>query len=65
MISWLSANYGTLLVGFLVLVAVVAVVRNMIHNKKQGKSSCSCGCAGCPHSGVCHTTPPTHQKETH
>ena len=67
MISWLSANYGTLLVGFLVLAAVFAVVLNMIRNKKQGKSSCGCGCSGCPHSCACHApaTTPTNPQKPH
>lgn len=54
MMTWLAANFGTILVGLIILAVVAAVVRGMVNDRKKGKSSCSCGCAGCPHSGSCH-----------
>ena len=40
----------------LIIVAAVflAVIVNEIRKKKQGKSSCSCGCSGCPMNDTCH-----------
>ena len=44
----------------LVLAAIVALIlRQLIHDKKQGKSSCggSCGsCGGCNGCSACHST---------
>lgn len=64
MLDFLFANWGTLLVGVLVLAAVLGVIIKMVRDKKQGKSSCSCGCGGCSGCGgihICHGH--THQVE--
>ena len=34
---------------------VAAVIIHLIREKKRGKSSCGCHCAGCPMSGACHS----------
>lgn len=54
MLLWLSENIGTVLVCAFLAVIVIAIVISMIRQKRNGKSSCSCGCAGCPMSGECH-----------
>jgi cell division protein FtsW (lipid II flippase) len=54
MLSWLSENIGTIIV-CLVLIAIVAlVVRSMIRKKKNGCTSCSCGCSGCAAQSKCN-----------
>ena len=35
--SWLSENLGTIVVGFLLAVIVIAIIRQQIHQKKQEK----------------------------
>ncbi len=45
---------STIIVAAIVGIIVLAIVINGIRNKKKGKSSCGCGCAGCPMSGKCH-----------
>lgn len=54
MMNWLTANFGTILVSLIILAIVVAIVRGMVNDRKKGKSSCGCGCAGCPHACKCH-----------
>lgn len=49
--SWLS----TLLIGLVVAGVFVAIVVRGVRNRKQGKSSCSCGCSGCSMSEICHS----------
>lgn len=62
MLEILLENWGTLLVGLLVLAAVVGIVGKMVRDKMQGKSSCSCGCGGCSGcGGACHGQP--HQAD--
>ena len=34
---------------------VVQLQRDMIRNKKKGRSSCGCGCSCCPMEETCHT----------
>jgi len=54
MIAFLIENLATIIVG-LVLAAVVAlVIVKMRKDKRAGKSSCGCKCAGCSNSSACH-----------
>ena len=61
MISWLTANIGTILVALVILAVCGVIVRNIVRDRKQGKCSCggSCGygcggnCSAC-HSGCAH-----------
>ena len=55
MMSFLSANIGTIVVALILAAVVGLVIMKMIKNKKEGKSSCSCGCADCAMKGKCHT----------
>ncbi len=55
MTEFLSANGGTILVGAVLLLIIVAIVLKMRKDKKEGKScSCGGGCEGCPSKGMCH-----------
>lgn len=53
-IDWLIANGGSVAVGVVVLAVIAAIVAGMIRNRKKGKPSCGCGCAGCALAGQCH-----------
>ncbi|MEE0859143.1 MAG: FeoB-associated Cys-rich membrane protein [Acutalibacteraceae bacterium] len=55
MISWFVANIGTIILCLVLVVIVALIISNMIKNKKQGKTSCGCGCQNCPMSGSCHS----------
>jgi len=52
--TWLYNNLSTIIVSLIVLTVVILVVRKLIRDKKQGKSSCGCGCDSCAMSGQCH-----------
>lgn len=56
MMAFLSANWGTILVGILVLAVVVGVIVKMRKDKAKGKNACGCGggCSSCPSAGMCH-----------
>lgn len=54
--SWLQDNIGTIVVCALLAVVLGAIAVKMIKDRKQGKSSCGCGCAGCAMQGKCHGT---------
>ena len=49
-------NLGTICVCAIVLLLVGGAVFSLLRNKRNGKSSCGCGCSGCSMSGVCHPT---------
>ncbi len=49
--SFLQENWGSLLVGGILLLIVGAIIRSIYIKKKSGQSACGCGCGGC--SGGC------------
>ena len=51
MLQWISENIGTIAVGLVLLAVVILIVRIMMRDKKQGKSSCGGNCASC--GGCC------------
>ena len=55
MIEWLTDNRGNILVIAIIVFAVVLAVRSIIRNRKSGKNSCGCGCAGCAMADRCHS----------
>ena len=55
MLQWISENIGTIVIGLILLVVVGLIVRSLIRQKKQGKSSCGCNCAHCTMHGNCHS----------
>ena len=53
MLQWISANIGTILISLVLLAVVTLIIRSMVHDKKQGKSSCggNCACGACHNKG--------------
>ena len=58
MLQWISANIGTILISLVLLAVVALIIRSMMRDKKQGKSSCGAGCAHCAMHGQCHRSQP-------
>lgn len=54
MIEWLIANLATILISLLLIAVIAAVIARGVINKKQGRSSCGCGCDGCAMKVSCH-----------
>lgn len=54
MLQWISANIGTIFISLVLLAVVALIIRSMVHDKKQGKSSCGGNCASCAACGACH-----------
>lgn len=54
MLNFFSENWGTILIGFVILAAVILILVKMKKDRKKGKTSCGCGCENCPSSGMCH-----------
>ncbi len=52
MITWITENLGTILITVALAAIVAGIVYSMIKNKKEGKSSCSCG-GSCAHCNAC------------
>lgn len=54
MINWLRINAGTILICLVLATAVALIVRKLIREKREGKSSCGCDCGNCAMRGKCH-----------
>ena len=54
-------NLPTLIVLLIVIALFVGIIFKMIRDKKNGASSCSCGCSGCPNSSYCHSKAPSNE----
>ena len=52
--DWFMENLGTVIVAAIVLTVLTLVSVRMVRNKKQGKSTCGCGCGGCAMKDRCH-----------
>ena len=58
MLHWISANLSTILITLVLIAIVVLIIRSLICQKKQGKSSCGAGCAHCAMHGQCYRSQP-------
>ena len=59
--GWLKDNLGTIIVSLVLASAVILIIVKMIRDKKKGKTSSGCGCAGCAMRASCHS--PSREKE--
>ena len=58
MLDWFAANLGTILISLFLILILALIVRYLLRQKKDGKSSCGANCAHCAMHGQCHE----HQK---
>lgn len=49
-------NISTFIVLAVVVFVIAAIIVKLKNDKKQGKSSCGCGCESCAMKGSCHTS---------
>lgn len=54
MLSYLTANIGTIVVLAVLILVVALIIRGQIREKKAGRSSCGSGCSHCAMAGKCH-----------
>ena len=54
MLTWLTANLGTIIITLVLIGLVTAIIIGMKKDKKKGKNSCGCGCQNCAMHGMCH-----------
>ena len=53
MFAWIMENIATIVISAGLIIVVAAIIAGMVRGRKKGKSSCGCGCAGCPAVGAC------------
>ena len=52
--DFIIKNLSSIIICAVLLAAVVLIILSLHRNKKQGKSSCGCGCSSCAMSQICH-----------
>lgn len=55
MLQWIVANLATIFICVVLAVTVMLIIRYLVRQKQQGKSSCGCNCAHCAMHGACHS----------
>lgn len=55
MFAWIYQNLSTIIISLIMVAVVAAIIISTVRNRKNGKSSCGCGCSNCPMSGSCHS----------
>ncbi|MDD6563484.1 MAG: FeoB-associated Cys-rich membrane protein [Clostridiales bacterium] len=54
MMTWILNNISTIIICFVLIAVVAAVIAYIVRNKRQGKTSCGCGCENCAMRDSCH-----------
>lgn len=54
--EFLRENLGTIITGIIVFVIAGSIIFKLMRDKRQGKSSCGCGCENCANSAYCHSS---------
>ncbi len=53
--DFITQNMGTIAVLAVLALIIGLIIRKMRKDKKEGKSSCGCGCEGCAMKDACHS----------
>ena len=53
--AWLMSNLGSIIIALVLAVIVALIIVKMLRDKKNGKSSCGCGCSNCAMKDSCHS----------
>lgn len=54
MLQWMALNAANIVIVAVLAAVVAAILVHRVRGGKKGKTSCGCGCQGCPMSGMCH-----------
>ncbi|MBR2465160.1 MAG: FeoB-associated Cys-rich membrane protein [Clostridia bacterium] len=54
MLAWLQQNWGNVVILGVIALIVGAILFSYVRKKRQGKSTCLCGCSQCAMQGICH-----------
>ena len=53
--SWIAANISTIIISIALIAVIASILTHIVRRKKQGKSSCGCGCGSCAMKESCQT----------
>ena len=55
MFPWITENLATILISAILIAICTGIIIKLCRNKKEGKTSCGCGCSGCAMKDMCHS----------
>lgn len=47
MLIWFTQNLATILISLVLILAVAAIVRGLVRDRRRGKSPCGCSACSC------------------
>lgn len=62
--NWLAQNWGTLVIGAILLAVVALIVIRTVKDRRAGKTVCGGDCAHCGCACSCGTTPQPKDKNS-
>ena len=63
MLLWLKANLVNIVLILALALIVFFIVRSMIRDKREGRSSCGGSCSGCAGCAACQAPAPIQGKK--
>lgn len=54
MMQFITENLGTIIISAVLVAVVALIILKLRRDRKNGESSCGCGCDGCANSQNCH-----------
>lgn len=55
MMTWLLNNISTIIICIVLIAVIAGIIVYIVRNKRQGKTSCGCGCQNCAMRDSCHS----------
>ncbi len=63
MLDWFYGNLATILISLVLITVCALIILKIRRDKKQGKTSCGCGCSGCAMKDMCHAQNPQAEQK--
>lgn len=54
MIDFIVQNIANIIICLILAAVLIGISVHLIRNKRNGKTSCGCGCSDCSMNGICH-----------
>ncbi|MDD6308861.1 MAG: FeoB-associated Cys-rich membrane protein [Clostridia bacterium] len=54
MMTWLLHNISSIIICVVLIAVIASIIAYIVRNKRQGKTSCGCGCKSCALRDSCH-----------
>ncbi|MBP0968828.1 MAG: FeoB-associated Cys-rich membrane protein [Oscillospiraceae bacterium] len=63
MVDWLLSQISTIIVLLMLAAVVASIIISLAKDRRNGVSSCGCGCSSCPMHDRCHSASPQRARK--